>query len=251
MGPRAFFPAGRQHEKQDAQVIKSLIYINGLQQETRENNQALAIADIEKEIADSKEPVNSLLKRLQANLYWNYFQQHRWQMYNRTATTGFIKDDIKTWTAEDFHQKITQLFKQSLQAENLLQKTALPSFDAIIVKGNTRKLRPTLYDLLAHQALTYFTNDERDVNKPAYAFKLDDEQLFSEASRFATYDFKKEDTLANHYNALKIYQRLLAFHLNDKTPDPLIDVDIERIGFAHQHTTLYKKDSLYVSECGN
>ena len=83
-------------DKQDAQVIKSLIYINGLQQETRENNQALAIADIEKEIADSKEPVTSLLKSLQANLYWNYFQQHRWQMYNRTATTGFIKNDIKT-----------------------------------------------------------------------------------------------------------------------------------------------------------
>src|SRR5690606_24870882 len=117
-------------EKQDAQVIKSLIYINGLQQETRENNAALAIADIEKEISGSKEPVTSLLKSLQANMYWNYFQQNRWQMYNRTATTGFIKEDIKTWTAEDFHQKITQLFKESLQAENLLQKTSLPPYDA-------------------------------------------------------------------------------------------------------------------------
>jgi uncharacterized protein YfaS (alpha-2-macroglobulin family) len=234
-------------EKQDAQVIKSLIYINGLQQETRENNQALAIADIEKEILESKEPVTSLLKSLQANLYWNYFQQHRWQMYNRTATTGFIKDDINTWTAEDFHQKITQLFKQSLHPENLLQKTPLPPYDAIIVKGNSRNLRPTLYDLLAHQELTYFTNEERDIHKPVYAFKLDDEHLFSEASQFAQHDFKTEDTLSNHYNALKIYQRMLAFHLNDKTPDALIDADVARIVFVNQHTTLIHKDSLYVN----
>ena len=234
-------------ENQDAQVIKSLIYINGLQQQTREDDVALAITNIEQEITGSKEPVTSLLKSLQANMYWNYFQQHRWQMYNRTATTGFIKDDIKTWTAEDFHQKITQLFKQSLQAENILKKTTLPPFDAIITKGNTRNLRPTLYDLLAHQALTYFTNDERDVNKPAYAFKLDDEQLFSEASRFASHNFSTEDTVANHYNALIIYQRLLAFHLNDKVPDAVIDADIARIVFVHQHTTLIKKDSLYLA----
>src|SRR5690606_2738010 len=123
----------------------------------------------------------------QANMYWNHFQQNRWQMYNRTATTGFVKDDINTWTAEDFHQRITQLFKESLQPEKLLQSTVLPPFDAIIVKGNTRNLRPTLYDLLAHQALTYFNNEERNINKPAYAFKLDDAQLFSEASQFATH----------------------------------------------------------------
>src|SRR5690606_18143725 len=35
--------------------------------------------------------------------------------------------------------------------------------------------------------------------------------------------------------------------LNDKSPDPLIDVDIARIKFVHQHTTLPKKDSLYVA----
>ena len=64
-------------EKQDAQVIKSLVYMTGLQQENREENETIAIKEIEKEIAGSKEPATSILKSLLAEMYWNYFQTHR------------------------------------------------------------------------------------------------------------------------------------------------------------------------------
>ena len=58
-------------EKQDAQVIKSLVYMTGLQSENREDNEIFSIAEIEKEINVSKEPVASLLKSLLAGMYWN------------------------------------------------------------------------------------------------------------------------------------------------------------------------------------
>ena len=38
-------------EKQDAQIIKSLVYITGLQTENREDNQIFSITEIEKEIS--------------------------------------------------------------------------------------------------------------------------------------------------------------------------------------------------------
>src|SRR5258705_4528117 len=38
-------------EKQDAQVIKSLVYMTGLQTENREDNEVFSIAEIDKEIA--------------------------------------------------------------------------------------------------------------------------------------------------------------------------------------------------------
>ena len=71
---------------QDAQIIKSLVYMTSLQQENRENNEVLSINEIEKEITTSKEPVTSILNSLLAEIYWNYYQQHRWQFYNRTQT---------------------------------------------------------------------------------------------------------------------------------------------------------------------
>ncbi|MGN6399235.1 MAG: alpha-2-macroglobulin family protein, partial [Flavisolibacter sp.] len=234
-------------EKQDAQIIKSLVYMTGLQQNNREDNQQQAIKDIEKEIQSAKEPAASILKSLLANMYWQYFQNHRWQLYDRTNTSGFNKQDIATWTIEDFHKKISDLYLQSIKNEVLLKNTKLEPFDAIIIKGNVRYLRPTLFDLLAHQALDYFKNDERDIKKPAYAFEIIQPEAFAPAATFVKHQFLTKDSLSLQHKALLIYQDLIAFHLNDKTADALIDVDIDRIEFVHNNSVSEAKDSLYAN----
>ncbi|HRE37970.1 MAG TPA: alpha-2-macroglobulin family protein [Chitinophagaceae bacterium] len=232
-------------EKQDAQVIKSLVYMTSLQNETRENNNILSIEEIEKEITQSKEPSVSILKSLQAAMYWNYYQQNRWKLYNRTKTENFDKKDITTWTAEDFHKKIGELYLQSIKEEKLLQQSRLETFDAIIIKGNVRHLRPTLYDLLAHRALSYFENDERDIKKPAYAFEIDKASAFDPAADFVTGKFPTKDSQSIQHKALLIYQKLIAFHLKDAKPDALIDADLERIEFVKSNSTHPEKDKLY------
>ncbi|MBK8606914.1 MAG: alpha-2-macroglobulin [Chitinophagaceae bacterium] len=232
-------------EKQDAQVIKSLVYMMGLQSENREENAVFSITEIEKEISSSKEPVTSILSSLEADMYWNYYQQNRWKLYNRTKTADFVKTDIATWDAEDFHKKIGELYLQSIKNEKVLQQTKLDPFDAIITKGNVRHLRPTLYDLLAHRAIAYFDNDERDVKKPAYAFEIDLASAFDPAADFVTRKFPTKDSMSLQHKALLIYQKLIAFHLNDAKPDALIDVDIHRIQFVNQKSTHPDKEQLY------
>ena len=232
-------------ENQDAQSIKALIYMTGLQSENRENNELLSIREIESEIITSKQPVTSILKNILAELYWNYFQQHRYQLYNRTKTYNYQKYDITSWDAEDFHKKISELFLQSIQSEKILQQTRLEPFDAIIVKGNTRTLRPTLYDLLAHRALGYFSSDERDIKKPAYAFEIDQASAFDPASDFINRKFTTNDSLSLKHKALLTYQKLIAFHINDTKPDALIDADLERIEFVNINSVHPDKDSLY------
>ena len=232
-------------DKQDAQVIKSLVYMTSLQQETRENNEATAIKEIEKEVAGTKQPAASILNSLLAEMYWNYFQNHRYQLYDRTNTTNFKKDDIATWTADELHKKISGLYVNSINDQKILQQTKLEPFDAIIVKGNTRKLRPTLYDLLAHRALDYFKNDERDITKPAYAFEINQPEVFAPVSDFIKKKFVSNDSLSLHHKALLIFQDLLAFHSSSKNIDALVDADIERLEFARQFAVMPDKESLY------
>lgn len=232
-------------QKNEAQIIKSLIYMNGLQEDTREDNGIESIKDIEKELPTAKEPALSILKSLLANLYWNYFSNNRYNLYERTNTTNFSKTDIATWGIEDFHRKITELFLQSLKNETLLKQTKLEPYDAIIQKGNLRYLRPTLYDLLAHNALDYFENDESDLKKPSYAFEINQPEAFLPAAQFVNYKFKTRDSLSLQHKALLIYQDLTAFHLNDAKPDALIDVEIERIEFVHNKATMENKEDLY------
>ena len=234
-------------EKQDAQIIKALVYMSSLQQENREENQKLAIKEIENELAVHKEPAASILKSLLASLYLQYFQQQRWQLYNRSATVNFAKEDVATWTTEDFHKKIGDLYLQSIGQEKLLQATSLEAYSAIINKGNVRHLRPTLYDLLAHQALQYFQSSERTVKKPAYAFELTDVKAFAPAAVFAAHRFKTDDSLSLEFKALQIYQKLIGLHLKDARQDALIDVDIQRIQFVNGAATMGDKEAFYVA----
>ena len=232
-------------ENQDAQIIKALVYMTGLQRENRDDNEVFSIAETEKEIAISKEPVTAILNSLLAEMYWNYYQQKRWELYNRTQTTNFKKNDISTWGTADFHKKIGELYLSSLQQEKLLQQTKLEPFDAIIIKGNVRHLRRTLFDLLAHRALNYFENDERDIAKPAYAFEIDQASAFDPAADFIHRKFTTKDSLSLEYHALLIYQKLIALHLNDTKLDALIDADILRIEFVKNKSVHRDKDQLY------
>ena len=234
-------------EKQDAQLIKAVVYMIGLQQENREENQVAGIKEIEKEIVSNKEPVVSIFKSLLAELYWNYFQNNRWNFYDRTETRQFIKEDISTWSAGDLHKKITELYLQSIKNETLLQLTKLKPFDAIIIQGNMRHLRPTLYDLLAHRALEYFKNDERDIDKPAYKFEIDQASAFEPASVFITRKYITRDSASLQHNALLIYQDLISFHLKDAKPDALLDADIQRLEFVHENSVHENKKELYRS----
>ena len=232
-------------EGQEAQVIKALVYQSGLQQQTREEAEPKAIREVEAELAGQKEPVASILQSYLATLYWQYFQRNRWKLYDRTNTTNYSKEDIATWTPDDLHARITELYRQSLEPRELLQDTKLAPYEAIILKGNARALRPTLYDLLAHKALEYFRNGELEVSQPAYAFEIDSEAAFAPAARFVAASFPTKDSLSAKHQALIIYQELIRLHGQDAKPDALVDVDLQRLQFVKEHSTLPTADSLY------
>src|SRR5580765_5273088 len=127
-------------EKNDPQLIKALIYKMSLQGEKEENTDIKNIQQLEKEVSASTEPARSILTCILADAYLSYLQQHRYQIYDRTKTANFKKDDIATWGIEDLHKKITSLYLESIRNEKPLQQTELRSFDTIIIRGNVRYL---------------------------------------------------------------------------------------------------------------
>ena len=236
-------------ESQPAQQVKALIYIINLQ--NREDAGIWSIRELDKEIAAAQEPVRSILKSMQAGLYLQYLQQHRYQLYDRTATIQFVKEDIATWTIEDFHRKISERYLQSIEHAGMLQQTRLEPFQAILIRGNARHLRPTLFDVLAHQALLYFKNKERDLKKPAYAFQITQPEALAPPQVFASARFTTNDSLSLQHKALLLYQELTRFHLKHNQPAALIDLTLDRIEYAYQTGVMENKDSLYRSALTN
>jgi hypothetical protein len=229
----------------DVHLVKALIYKMAISDRPSDEGKYDNIKLIEQEITQAKEPARSILHSIAGGSYWRYLQMNRWQFYNRTRINNIKSDDIATMDISELYKKISDHYVASLNNEELLKKTLLGKYDPILIKGNVRQLRPTLYDLLAFRAVDFFRNDERYITKPSYAFEISDSMAFADATAFAQYDFVTSDSLSMHHKALQIFQELIAFHLDDATKEALVDADLQRLEFVHNFGTHPQNDELY------
>jgi uncharacterized protein YfaS (alpha-2-macroglobulin family) len=237
-------------ENNDVQVIRALVYRMQLNDQLSDSGRYENITLLEKEILTAKEPAKSILHSIAGSRYWSYLQMNRWQFYQRSNTKGYDSKDISTWSLEQLYNRITSHVDNSIANAKTLQALKLEKFEPIIIKGNVRYLRPTLFDLLAFRALDYYRNDERYITKPAYAFEISDSVAFADAAGFINHVFTTNDSISLHHRALEVYQQLLAFHINDTKHDALIDGDLDRLNFVRNFSTQPNKDELYRTALG-
>jgi uncharacterized protein YfaS (alpha-2-macroglobulin family) len=229
-----------------AQQIKAAMYQmkyrNLVEEDNRENN----IFYLDTLIAKSKAPAKNILLSMQAELFQNYRQQNQYKLYGRTELTEEKTNDITTWSIAKLNTTIATLYKASLNKEALLKTTPLNGLDDILAKGqNSRQLRPTVYDFLAHRALAYFMNEENDVTNPSYRFIINDEKVFAPVKIFVQTKFGNKDSSSLYYNALLLLQNILQFHLNDANKDALLDADLIRLAFVNEKGIFNDKSKLY------
>jgi uncharacterized protein YfaS (alpha-2-macroglobulin family) len=251
------------------QVAKSAMHRIIFRSYSDEDAYVELVRSLQSDIQDTPEPSKSVLQSVLADIYWQYFQQNRYKFYDRAtigrATTGrttkgsgnVVSDkpekttdstaDFRTWDAQRLVGAVTTAYLASVRAKDLLQKTPLAEFDALLEKGDAdaRPLRPTLYDLLAHRAISFFQNTEPDLLKPVFKFDLDKPDYLAGPDVFAKLIIQSQDSLSGRYQALLLYQQLVAFHLPDNNPAALADADALRLAFVHQHSVVPNKDSLY------
>ena len=167
---------------------------------------------------------------------------------NRTETVNFDNEDFQTWDLSRLIREITKYYHASLEESDKLKKISIKEFEDILVYANNEYayLRPTLFDLLAHQALQFFANDEASVTEPVYKFELKSERDFSPAEDFVEIKYETKDSLSLKFYAIQLYQQLIAFHLDDKEKAALIDVDLARLNYVRSQSVNNEKDELYI-----
>lgn len=232
-------------ENNDVQRIKALLFKSKFALILEEDAQLNIINDFKTEISQSEFPTKNILENLLANLYWQYFQQHRWQFYNRTKTSEKVdKDDFRTWDLQTLFDEISLHYQNSLQQQLLLQLEDLKNYDELLILQEDSKIyRPTLFDFLAHNALEFYTTDENSITEPAYKFDIDNEEFLSDSQNFSRINITSKDSTSLQLKALKLYQELTKFHLKDKEPYALADVDINRLLYVKQHATFSDIDA--------
>ncbi|MBP7515922.1 MAG: hypothetical protein KA791_15350, partial [Flavobacteriales bacterium] len=208
-------------------------------------------------------PLNALLHSVIAEQYWSYYRDNRWEIMERTpmdvSPRAESRVDMATWTQPQFMEKVIAEYRASLKDADSLKAVPNERIANLLLpfvserpedsERNKRvglRLRPTLFDLLAHRALEVFRNTETRVAEPASRFTLNDARHFGLFEDFAHMRLAHADSTSWELQALHLHRELERAHLSDTKPDALVDNALGRLSFVRERSTLPDKDSLYL-----
>ncbi|NNK73921.1 MAG: alpha-2-macroglobulin [Flavobacteriaceae bacterium] len=231
------------------QLIKIQIFKSKFALILEEDAQLKIIDSFKHEIEISKPPVKQVLHSIIADLYWDFFEQHRWKFYNRTQTKAKVEEsDFRTWDLQTLFAEVQFHFDQSLQNAPLLQELKIETFKDLLIKSNrSDEYYPTVYDFLAHRALDFYETDERTIIKPSYKFELDDIKLADDPQTFFQLDLIARDSTSQHFKALKLYQELLRFHFDKSPSQAFVHLDIKRLNFVRSYARFPFTNETYLA----
>lgn len=229
------------------QALKAQMYLIETTSQADEDGNADSVAVAQAVAYSEKEPFpyNAIWHSIAGTLYRNYYENHRWEIFQRTRTST-TPEDFQQWDATRLVEAMNYHYKASVEGPEALKAYPIKQFDAVLEKGkNTRSHRPTLYDLLAFRAVDYFSCEQKDLPKTAGDFKLTDPVLFAPASDFRTHRFITGDTASPHYQAIRLYQEILKTHSSDTKKDAFLDADLQRLEFVYRAAALPDKKKRY------
>jgi uncharacterized protein YfaS (alpha-2-macroglobulin family) len=237
-------------EDNGPQKIKALMFLARYTQELEEESIQKIIQLFQQEINESKAPEKNIAESLLAEIYWQYYTENRYAFIERTNIAGGpTGEDISTWDLPSIAAASMELFLSSVQTgTSILQSTPVQKYDAILTESDAdaKIIRPSLYDLLAHRAIQFLSNDEVYITKAAERFEITEPIAFSTGSDFGKNNFTHADSNSGQLAALKIYQQLSIYHQADPYADALIELHLERLSFVYNHCSISDKDSLYL-----
>ncbi len=235
-------------ENNAPQIVKSLLYMAKYSQVVEENSLAKTIDLFKKEIQTAQSPLKNILQNYLAQMYWQYYRQHRHLFASNVAGEYFDpKSDFQTWDMLHLFSEINRLFDASLSPEKLLRSFYIEDFkDIVSYESGAEKYYPSLYDLLLNEAMNFYQSEENALPQASYRFKIDNPAYFDKAENFVRLDFNAKDTLSLQRKALILYRDWIKMHLNDSQKDALANADLKRLEFVYNQSVLNNKDSLYL-----
>ena len=106
-------------EKNSPQIVKALLYSSKYAMTLEEDAQLKIVNDFKSEIKKASFPTKNVLESYLANIYWQFFQNHRYQFYNRTKTEAKVDlVDFRTWDLTTLFHEIDIHFEKSLENVN-------------------------------------------------------------------------------------------------------------------------------------
>jgi uncharacterized protein YfaS (alpha-2-macroglobulin family) len=218
--------------------VRASLYRAKYMVQLNENGIALAIADLEHEIAIAQAPDKQILHSQIAQIYRTYYENELYEITNRTEVQGDTSTNILTWSAAQFERRIFQHYKASLTLSKEMTHVPASQFGALITplsESNPagHQIWSEIGVVLQRRALNYFSQSSSFLATDASTtFRLNDQVALAPAGFFVSHTFKTTDTTSLQYQALLIYQQIYAENLDVSDQAVYIFTDIDRLRFV-------------------
>jgi hypothetical protein len=218
-----------------AEAVRGVVLRVALEARIQGNKPEEKITRLQAEVARVPAPMRPIMEAVLAEWYWQYFQDNRWRFMQRSQTATAPGDDFTTWDLKRIYAEIDLHFSRALADTTTLRQTSIGDWADLLGGGNSPDAyRPTLYDFVAFEALRFYQSGEQVGAKPEDAFVLRaDGPVLDDAGAFVRWRPVAPDSSSPAFKAVRVYQRLLAWHAVTRDTAALLDADLWRIDFAH------------------
>ncbi|GAB4094333.1 alpha-2-macroglobulin family protein [Flaviaesturariibacter terrae] len=236
--------AAARRQGNEAQLLRAIYYRGTLRSQSRENNTAASIRELDSEAASLKAVPAAVVHAMIARQYNDYLVANLWRIRQRGEVTTDTSSDIGTWSVRRLLAAAENEYRLALQPKAALQAQRTDTWAPLLLRGTEPRLRPTLYDLLAHLALEFYANSSFNNALPGRDYKLDAPWLFAPAPVFIR--SVPDSSNRPELQSVRLYQELTRLHLRRGDSMALDAVEAERLLFAYDQYDGADKDSLYV-----
>jgi len=230
-----------------AEAVKAECLKIALEGQIQGNLAQEKITRLQTRIGEAPAPMQPLMEMVLAHWYWEYFQQNRWRILQRTQTAEPPGEDFETWDLARLLTEIDHHVTAALAAESTLQAMAIREYDILLERGTVPDAyEPTLYDFLVHEALDFYNAAEQAASQPLDAFEIPaNSPIFAPVDEFLAWGPVTAHTDSARLKAIRLYQDLLTFHQHDVDQSAFLDADLQRLRFGHSQAVGPDKDALY------
>ena len=181
-----------------------------------------------------------VLEAIRANWTWGYFQLNRWRFQQRTAGGAEASElaRIGEWDLPTIVSEIRKRFAAAVDGGGALQKLPVGEWKALLTKGTMPDAyRPTVWDVVIHDAIAFASSGERGLADPEDAFELSaTSPALGSPDEFRAWtpgdDAGVTDADSPILQAAALYRSLLDFHAADADRTAFLAADLDRILWA-------------------
>ena len=240
----SLFSFAQQSPKEMHDILK---YLKEEVQVREDNFYDTAYQYIYQQIKSQKGVNQSIWYSYMGDLLSAFLNQNEYRISQRTKIAGNIPADFNTWDIQTLIEQITFYYLKSIENKELLQKTTIEDYKVLLKDADKSvSYRPTVFDMLAHEALTFFLENRYSMSLPMEAFHLNNPEYISDNENFIRLKITSPDSFSLSYNSLKIMQELTAFHMQSGNSLALIDISLYRLKYMKEKSTLENRDELYL-----